>query len=323
LAWARAFSYALAMLTTTGTIGIDTVYTPSGDHRENVLGGSAVYFAAAASFHGPVGIVAAVGDDFPAHFRAEIAHFRGIDTAGIETRAGSKTFRWGGRYAADMDHRETLFTELNVLIEEPPRVPGAYAASEVVFLANMHPGVQRKLAAQLPKRRLTVADTMDLWIETARAELELLLGDVDGLVLNFDEAEQLTGRRNPVTAGRLLLDYGPRFIVVKKGEHGAILVHREGIAALPAFPSERVVDPTGAGDSFAGGMMGSIAAHAARERRSAQELGSFESVRRAMAHGTVAASFTIEQFSLGRMRELTRSELDARYHQYMQMLRLE
>lgn len=310
-------------LAATGTIGIDTVYTPSGEHRENILGGSAVYFAAAASFYTPVGIVAAVGDDFPDEFRRHIGHFKGIDTAGLETRAGSKTFRWGGKYLDDMDHRETLFTELNVLIEDPPTVPDAYRASEVVFLANMHPGVQHKLASQFTGRRLTVADTMDLWIETTRAELEVLLADVDGLVLNFDEAEQLTEHRNPVTAGRRLLDYGLRFVVVKKGEHGAILVHRDGIAALPAFPSERVVDPTGAGDSFAGGMMGAIAAEASRSRKDPHALGSFESLRRAMAHGTVAASFTIEQFSLGRLRELTRAELDERYHQYMHMLRLE
>jgi len=315
--------YPIAMLTVTGTVGIDTVFTPSGEHRENILGGSSVYFAAAASFYTKVGIVATVGGDFPEEFRRQIGHFKGIDATGLETRPSSKTFRWGGRYAEDMDHRETLFTELNVLVEDPPRVPEAYAGSQILFLANMHPGVQHRLAGQFPHRRLTVADTMDLWIDTTRAELEVLLGDVDGLVLNFDEAEQFTGTRNPVTAGRRLLHYGPRFVVIKKGEHGAILVHRDGIAALPAFPAENVVDPTGAGDSFAGGMMGAIAADAAKGGKAAPEPGSFESLRRAMAHGAVVASFTIEQFSLGRLRELTRAELDERYHQYMQMLRLE
>ncbi len=310
-------------LTVTGTVGIDTVVTPNGEHREGILGGSGVYFAAAAGLYTPVGMVAAVGEDFPAEFRAQIASLAGVDTAGLEVRAGSKTFRWGGKYLADMDHRETLFTELNILIEAPPSVPARYADCPVVFLANMHPGVQHALAKQFTKRRLIVADTMDLWIGTARAELEVLLGDVDGLVLNFDEAEQLTGERNTVTAGRKLLDFGPRFVVVKKGEHGAILVHRDGIAALPAFPAECVVDPTGAGDSFAGGMMGSIAAELARGGAAAKDPAGFETVRRAMAHGTVVASFTIEQFSLGRLGSLTREELGQRYHQYMHMLRLE
>jgi len=310
-------------LTVTGTIGIDTVVTPNGDHRENILGGSGVYFAAAAGLYTPVGMVAAVGDDFPPEFAERIAGLTGVDTTGLETRAGSKTFRWGGKYLDDMDHRETLFTELNILIEDPPPVPGAYADCPVVFLANGHPGVQHGFASKFPKSRLVVADTMDLWIETARAELEVLLGDVQGLVLNYDEAEQFTGQRNSVTAGRKLLEYGPRFVVVKKGEHGAILVHRDGIAALPAYPAEIVVDPTGAGDSFAGGMMGSIAAEMARGGAATDDPAGFETVRRALAHGTVVASFTIEQFSLGRLGSLSREELDARYHEYMHMLRLE
>ncbi len=310
-------------LTVTGTIGIDTVVTPNGEHRENILGGSGVYFAAAAGLYTPVGMVAAVGDDFPPEFAEQIAGLTGVDTTGLETRVGSKTFRWGGKYLDDMDHRETLFTELNILIEDPPPVPGAYVDCPVVFLANGHPGVQHGFASKFLKSRLVVADTMDLWIETARAELEVLLGDVQGLVLNYDEAEQFTGQRNSVTAGRKLLEYGPRFVVVKKGEHGAILVHRDGIAALPAYPAEIVVDPTGAGDSFAGGMMGSIAAEMARGGAAADDPAGFETVRRAMAHGTVVASFTIEQFSLGRLGSLSREELDARYHEYMHMLRLE
>ncbi|MBC6954273.1 MAG: sugar kinase [Leptolyngbya sp. PLA2] len=304
-------------LTVTGTIGIDTVFTPDGQHRENVLGGSCTYFAAAASFYTPVRMVAVVGDDFPADFRRTIARFANVDTAGLETRSGSKTFRWGGRYQPDMDHRDTLYTELNVLTEAPPPVPAAYRDSRFVFLANTHPAVQIGLLDQFPGRGLAVADTMDLWISTARAELELLLTRVDGLVLNFDEAEQFTGLRNTVAAGRRLLDFGPRFVVVKKGEHGAILVHRDGIAALPAYPAERVVDPTGAGDSFAGGLMGFLASS-----RDAAEPGAFDAIRRAMAHGTVIASFTIEAFSLERLASLTRAEIDARFAEYQQMLRL-
>jgi cytidine kinase len=310
-------------LTVIGTVGIDTVVTPNGEHREGVLGGSGVYFAAAAGLFAPTGFIAAVGEDFPEEFRKQIRALRGVDSTGLEIRAGSKTFRWGGKYLEDMDHRETLFTELNILIEDPPPVPDAYADCPVVFLANMHPGVQHKMASAFRARRLTVADTMDLWIETARTELEVLLGDVDGLVLNYDEAEQFTGQRNTVTAGRRLLDYGPRFVVVKKGEHGAILVHRDGIAALPAYPAEKVVDPTGAGDSFAGGMMGAIAREVAAGGPAAKDPAGFDTLRRAMAHGTVTASFTIEQFSLGCIGSLTPDQLDARYHEYMHMLRLE
>ncbi len=310
-------------LTVIGTVGIDTVVTPGGDSREGILGGSGVYFAAAAGLYTPTGFVAAVGEDFPPEFHDQIRGLSGVDSAGLEVRKGSKTFRWGGKYLDDMDHRETLFTELNILIEDPPPVPDAYTGAAVVFLANMHPGVQHLMVGRFTKPRLTVADTMDLWIDTARPELEALLKDVDGLVLNFDEAEQFTGEKNTVTAGRRLLEYGPRFVVVKKGEHGAILVHRDGIAALPAFPSEKVVDPTGAGDSFAGGMMGAITAEIAAGGEAKTDPAGFETLRRAMAHGTVAASFTIEEFSLGRLGSLTREELDARYHEYMHMLRLE
>ncbi|MDQ7013954.1 MAG: PfkB family carbohydrate kinase [Planctomycetota bacterium] len=310
-------------LTVIGTVGIDTVVTPGGDSREGILGGSGVYFAAAAGLYTPTGFVAAVGEDFPPEFHDQIRGLSGVDSTGLEVRKGSKTFRWGGKYLDDMDHRETLFTELNILIEDPPPVPDAYSGAAVVFLANMHPGVQHLMAGRFAKPRLTVADTMDLWIDTARPELEALLKDVDGLVLNFDEAEQFTGAKNTVTAGRRLLEYGPRFVVVKKGEHGAILVHRDGIAALPAYPSEKVVDPTGAGDSFAGGMMGAITAEIATGGEARIDPAGFETLRRAMAHGTVAASFTIEEFSLGRLGSLTREELDARYHEYMHMLRLE
>lgn len=303
-------------LIVTGTIGIDTIYTPTGEHREGVLGGSCAYFAAAASQFGPVRLVAAVGDDFPAEHRATLGRFPRIDARGLEVRRGSKTFRWGGKYLEDMDRRESLFTELNILEEAPPAVPEEFKDSRYVFLANMHPALQGELLGQMRAPRLTVADTMDLWISVARGDLERLLGRVDGLVLNYDEAEQFTGTRNPVTAGRRLLGYGPRFVVVKKGEHGAILVHRDGIAALPAYPAEEVVDPTGAGDTFAGGLMGQVA------RTDPEDPGAFEVIRRALAYGTVIASFTIETFSLDRLAELTEAEIQGRYAAYAAMTRL-
>jgi cytidine kinase len=306
-------------LVVTGTIGIDSVYTPTGK-AEGVLGGSATYFAAAASFFGPVRLVAAAGEDLPESFHKTIGHFGKIDARGLEVRKGSKTFAWGGKYHENMVQRETLFTHLNILGEAPPSVPGGYADSEFVFLGNTHPGIQQGFLASFPKRKLVVADTMDLWINIAKPDLMVLLRNVDGLALNNDEAELLTGKKNPVTAARHILEMGPRFVVVKKGEHGCILVHRNGIAALPAYPTENVIDPTGAGDSFAGGMMGSLAATAVA--RNGADLGSFEEVRKSLVYGTVTASFTVESFSLDRLRALSKAELDKRYAEYAAMVRV-
>jgi cytidine kinase len=309
-----------ASLIVTGTIGIDTVYTPHG-HRERVLGGSCTYFAAAASFYvgaGGARMVAAVGDDCPAEFHATLAKFPTIDTSGLEIRRGSKTFAWGGRYSQNMNSRETLFTELGVLEERPPAIPDKFKDSELVFLANTHPAVQLELLENFPKRRLAVADTMDLWINIARQELDLLLTRVDGLVLNYDEAELLTGKANTVAAAREILKMGPRFVIVKKGEHGCILAHRDGLAALPAYPTEEVIDPTGAGDSFAGGMMGHIARSGAGNGGQV----SLETIRQAMAHGTVVASFTIESFSLDRLVSLDREELERRYRRFADMVKV-
>lgn len=305
-------------LIVTGTVGIDTVYTPEHGHRENVLGGSCTYFAAAASFYcQPVRVVAAVGDDFPDELRQTMERFKGVDHSGLEVRKGSKTFRWGGKYMENMDQRETLYTDLGVLAEEPPAVPEGFRDSKYVFLANTHPSVQLGLLEQLSQSKLAVADTMDLWIDTARTELMQLCEKIDGLVLNFDEAEQLTGKRNTVAAARHILELGPTFVVVKKGEHGCIIVHKDGIAALPAYPTENVVDPTGAGDSFAGGMMGYLA----REGEKGADPTSFEAIHRAVAHGTIVASFNIESFSLDRLASLKQSELEERYQQFARMVR--
>ena len=308
-------------LVCTGTISIDTVETPDHGEQAEILGGSCTYFSAAASFFGPVRLVAAVGEDFPDAMRATIDHFAGIDTAGLEVRAGSKTFRWGGKYHDNMDNRDTTFTQLNVLEEAPPPVPAEYLDSRFVFLANSHPSVQADMLSRFDKPALSVADTMDLWINVANTELRQLLGKVDGLVLNYEEAEQLTESRNPVTAGRHILDMGPRFVVIKKGEHGAILVHEDGLSAIPAYPTEQVIDPTGAGDTFAGGMMGHIAATAAQDP--SLDAGAFETIRDALGYATVTASYTVEAFSLTRLRELRRIELDARYREFASMVRLD
>jgi sugar/nucleoside kinase (ribokinase family) len=301
-------------LIVTGTIGIDTVETPTG-RADKVLGGSCAYFAAAASFHTPVRVVAAVGGDWPKEHRAILQGFRGIDLDGLETRENSKTFAWGGRYHENMDHRETLYTHLGVVEEKPPCVPDSYRDSEFVFLANTHPAVQMELLDHRPDLKLAVADTMDLSINIAKPELRKLLCKINGLALNYDEAEQLTEQRNPITAAKKILDWGPQFVTVKKGEHGSILVHRDGVAVLPAYPAEieHVVDPTGAGDSFAGGMMGQLACNGATD---------FESVQTAMAWGTVTASFTIESFGLDRLRSLKRPDIEQRLNQFRKAARV-
>ena len=301
-------------LVVTGTIGIDTVQTPRAK-REGVSGGSAAYFAAAASQLCPVRLVAVVGGDWPADHHSILKSFSGVCLDGLESRTNSRTFAWGGKYFEDVNRRETLFTEVGVLQEEPPRVPAAYADSELVFLGNTHPSVQLGFIDQFPKRKLVVADTMDLWIRTANPELSALLQRVDGLIVNDSEAAELTGVRNAISAGRKILDMGPKFVVVKKGEHGAILIHPEGSAVIPAFPIDdaNVVDPTGAGDSFAGGFMGYLA----REGRF-----DFASLQKAMAYGTVVASFSLEAFGLDRMRTLKFNEITKRLAQFQQMARV-
>ncbi len=305
-------------LIVTGSIGIDTIDAPTGK-AENVLGGSAIYFAASASLFGPVRLVAAVGDDFPPAMLKAFQHFK-VDLAGLEQRTGSKTFRWHGKYQANMNQRDTIDVKLNVLGEKLPPVPGHYRDSRFVFLANTHPAGQMELLAQFPQHKLVVADTMDLWINHELPTLKKLLKKIDGLVLNDAEATMLTGESNPVKAGQQVLKMGPGhrgdrgFVVVKKGEHGSLLLHKQGVVALPAYPAVKVIDPTGAGDSFAGGMMGYLAG-----------TGKFDlkHLRQAMAYGTVVASFTIEAFSLTRLRKLTRAELTERYRQYVSMLRVE
>lgn len=295
-------------LIVTGSVGIDTVETPDGQKAESVLGGSSIYFAAGASFFTKVRLVAAVGEDFPAHFHDQFAKFD-VCTDGLETRQGSKTFRWHGRYHENMNDRDTLQVDLNVLGEALPPVPDHYRDSKYVFLANTHPAGQLALLDQFPESKLVVADTMDLWIETERDLLMQLLSKIDGFVLNDSEAKMLTEENNVVRAADKVLEMGPTFVIVKKGEHGAILRHKApgsgviGTGVLPAFPADQVVDPTGAGDSFASGMMGYL---------SSVDDVSIESIKRAMAYGTIVASYTIEKFSTDRLSEIDRSHIDAR-----------
>ena len=305
-------------LIVTGSVGIDTIETPDGQRADQVLGGSSIYFAAGASYFTNVRLVAAVGEDFPDHFHEQFAQFD-VCTQGLEQRAGSKTFRWHGRYHENMNDRDTLDVQLNVLGEDLPPVPQAYRDSKYIFLANTHPAGQLALLGQFPERKLVVADTMDLWIQTEPDLLKQLIGQVDGFVLNDSEAKMLTGENNVVRAADKVLEMGPTFVIVKKGEHGAILRHRApgsqdiSTGVLPAFPAADVVDPTGAGDSFASGMMGYLCE---------QDDISIDAIKRAMAYGTMVASFTIEKFSIQRLIEIDRAQIDARLAQYTRHLHI-
>jgi len=300
-------------LLVTGTIGIDTVYTPTAK-AEEVSGGSCAYFAAAAAFHHkPIRIVGAVGGDWPEDHAKLLESIDGLCLDGLERRSESKTFAWGGRYFDNMNQRETLFTELGVLDEAPPEVPASYSDSRIIFLANSHPSVQLDLLKQFPNRELAVADTMDLWINIARDELLTLLKEIDGFILNDAEAKQLTDQNDPVTAAKELIELGPQFVIVKKGEHGSVLVHPDGTFVLPAFPLEpsEVVDPTGAGDSFAGGFLGHLASC---------DTCDFNSMKEAMAWGTITASFTLQSFGLEGIVSTSNEQLQERMEAFKKLV---
>ncbi len=299
-------------LIVTGSIGIDTVITPTAK-AEEVLGGSCTYFAAAASFFTPVRIVAAVGEDFPDKHMGVFKHFN-VDTAGLEKRKGSKTFRWTGKYQQNMNDRDTVDVQLNVLGDALPAVPASFRDSRFIFLANTHPAGQMALLEQFKSPALVVADTMDLWINIARPQLDALLKRLDGLVLNDSEARLMTGETNMVAASHKIIAMGPKFVVIKKGEHGCLLNHTDGLAVMHAYPALNVVDPTGAGDSFAGGFMG----HLAQTGRV-----DLPAIKRALAYGTMVASFTIEAFSLQRLMEISRAEIDERLVEYADCVRFD
>ncbi len=293
-------------LLVTGSIGIDTVEAPTGTVADT-LGGSSVYFAYAASFFSPVRLVGVVGDDCPKDFLKPLAENPNIDLGGLEVREGSKTFRWHGRYHEDVNLRDTVSVSLNVLGERGPTIPENFRDSRYVFLANTHPCLQMELLDQLIAPDLVVADTMDLWIGNERDGLKALLMQIDGLVLNDAEARQLTGKANVVEAGLAIAKAVRRFVVVKKGEHGSLLMMGERAYPLPGFPTLKVVDPTGAGDSFAGAMLGYIASQDSLDDRT---------LRRAIAYGTVTASFLLEDFSLRRFQQISRDDIDQRFEQF-------
>jgi sugar/nucleoside kinase (ribokinase family) len=297
-------------ITVVGSIAYDTVKTPFGE-RERMLGGAAVHFALAASFFERVNVVGPVGEDF-GEAQLDVMRSREANIDDIERIAGGKTFFWQGEYGWDLNSRETLDTQLGVFEGFEPKLSESSRSSDVLFLANIQPDLQRDVRAQLPDAKFVALDSMNLWIEIARDSLVSAIENVDCLILNDAELRQLTGKPNLVSAAREILAWepaaggrGPSVIVAKQGEYGAALITREGFFALPAYPLETVIDPTGAGDTFAGGFVGYIAANI--EQGLSDEL-----LRRAMAHATVLASFNVEEFGTERVQRLTRQEIDAR-----------
>jgi sugar/nucleoside kinase (ribokinase family) len=290
-------------LTVVGSIAFDAVETLSGS-RDRLLGGSAVHFALASSFFAETRVVGPVGDDFGDDEYA-VLRARGVVTDDIEHVPGGKTFFWAGRYERDVNIRHTLQTDLNVFEHFQPKLSDASRAAETVFLANIQPDLQREVREQCGAAQFTALDTMNLWIDIAHESLVRTIGMVDCLIVNDGELKQLTDEPNLVRAARAALELGPRVIVAKQGEYGAAMYTRDGVFGLPAYPTADVVDPTGAGDTFAGGFMGYIAAHAGEEIDD-------ELLRRAMAYGTVLASFNVEAFGTERMPSLTAEEIHER-----------
>ena len=291
-----------------GSVAFDALESPYGK-VDRTLGGAATYFAVAASFFTPVSLVGIVGDDFTPEDE-QILRGRNIDTDGLE-RAAGKTFFWAGRYSQNLNERITLATELNVFAEFKPRLPQQYRTSQYVFLANIAPDLQRDVLHQVKKRpKIAALDTMNYWIERSNTELRETLKHVDILMINDSETRELSSEHNLLRAAKNIFKMGPTTLVVKRGEYGAMMVDKRGIFCVPAFPLEEPHDPTGAGDSFAGGFMGYLAG--CEDKNDA-------SLRRAMVYGSVLGSFTVEKFGLDRLRHLKRSEIHARARHFAKL----
>jgi sugar/nucleoside kinase (ribokinase family) len=301
-------------LTVVGSIAFDAVETQTAK-RDRLLGGAAVHFAVASSFLVETRVIGPVGDDFGEEEYA-VLHGRGVITDDIEHVAGGKTFFWAGRYERDVNVRHTLQTDLNVFEHFQPKLSEASRAADTLFLANIQPDLQRAVREQCDGARFSALDSMNLWIEIAHASLVSTIATVDCVILNDGEVRQLTDEPNLVRAARKVLDMGPRVVVAKQGEYGAAMFTREGVFGIPAYPTEVVVDPTGAGDSFAGGFMGYVAAHAGEELTD-------ELLRTAMAYGTALASFNVEAFGTERMQTLTREEITARVAELQRISRFD
>ena len=291
-----------------GSVAFDSVKTPEREEND-AIGGSATYFSAAASFYAPVDVIAVVGNDFPLE-SLDFLRERQVDISGLEIREG-KTFRWAGEYAADMNDRRTIDTQLNVFSGFKPVLADRHRAHDHVFLANLDPDVQRDVLSQADRPGIVACDTMDFWISGNRASLLSTLSRVDVLIINDQEALQLVDDNNLVRASERILELGPRAVVVKRGAHGATLCTRDTWYGIPSYPVTSVVDPTGAGDTFAGGFMGYLA------RSGDRGVGA---LKRAMVHGSVMASFNVEDFSVRRLVSLTEEEIADRHARFLEMI---
>ena len=290
-----------------GTVAFDSIETPFGS-AERILGGSAAYFALGASFFAPVRIVGVVGEDFPQDY-LDIFTQRDIDIAGIE-RARGETFHWRGRYHEDINLRDTVELHLNVLAGFEPKLPEVYRDAEYVFLGNIDPVMQMEVLRQIRRLKLVVLDTMDHWIRERQQELKQVLGRIEILVVNDSEARLLSGYDNIVKAARAILKMGPKMVLIKRGEYGVLQFSDSSVFATPAYPLEEVFDPTGAGDSFAGGFLGQLA------RSGDQSQGG---LRRAIVYGSVVASFTVEDFGVKRLTDVSLAEIEERYQRFVQL----
>lgn len=295
-----------------GSVALDSVATPFGD-RADILGGAASYFSVGASLFTSVRLVGVIGEDFPSE-HLDFFQTRDIDLAGLTTIKGGKTFRWSGRYEGRMDVAETLDTQLNVLGDHRPPIPEQFLDSDFLLLANDHPANQLHVAKQMRQPKFIMMDTMNLWIDNFLDDVHEVLKVVNGIVLNDEEARALGGHANLIVAMENIAALGPDIVLVKKGEHGAIVKTPDGYFGNPAYPLKEVKDPTGAGDTFAAGVMGYLA----REGRS-----DFGALKMAMTYGTVLASYNVEDFGLDRLRSLKQSDIEERHNAYLQFLSLD
>lgn len=302
----------MADLVVVGSVALDTVKTPFGQVTE-ALGGSATYFSCAASFFTRVHVVAAVGEDFPRE-HLDLLLNRRVDLGALEVLPGKKTFRWTGEYGFDLNEARTLDTQLNVLAEFRPSLPPHLRRAPFLFLANIDPEIQLEVRRQMVEPCLVALDTMNFWIQGKREALLRALREVDVLVINDAEARMLAGEPNLIKAARVIIDMGPRVVVIKRGEYGSVMVSGRDFFFAPAYPLESVFDPTGAGDTFAGGFMGYLASRGLTDA---------QSIRRAMVFGAVMASFTVEDFSLERLKRLDAAEIQERYAAFQAMVRFE
>lgn len=296
----------MSKLVIVGTVAFDAIETPFGK-TDKILGGAATFIALAAShFQVDGAIVSVVGGDFP-QADIDMLSSKGMDVSGLQIVKDGKTFFWAGKYHNDMNSRETLVTELNVLADFNPVVPSAYLDAEVVMLGNLHPLVQLSVIEQMIDPKLIVLDTMNFWMDNALEDLKLAISKVDVITINDEEARQLTGEFSLVVAAKKIIEMGPKYVIIKKGEHGALLFHRDEVFYAPALPLEEVFDPTGAGDTFAGGFTGYL---------TKTEDYSFENMKTAIINGSALASFCVEKFGTERLLELSKKELHQRLQQF-------